>query len=835
MKPCTKFIIALWIFFLLSLVVHAQRGVTARGGAVSYNNSSVVNNIDSSTTINADIKYGLLDNDTIPQFTIGYLDYIYPGYTYAQKKTIRQANWESFQAACNWAKANNGRVLLPPAPIEFHINNGEKVEMGNYQTLSIKGAGKGLTRITVHPHSKTYAVDVFDLDAKGSNIVIEDLTFFTEKDKAEFYNCTLRPGGVSNQIQITSANVYSWSTSNMIGRTIYTTSSWNQTPAQTLTVTNYVPATKTITVSGTVNSTGDDDAGSLMMYFHEEVHADTIATYGRFVRNSNNSFNLISSIEASQPDVTAQKITFTNAHIEGFHLAAFTSGDETTIEATNCYFNNRDGSIYMYSNFTTNSYIILNNCVFDENACYIQAYISGDFTAGNLLGSAIYSHPNIQWRFNGCIFKNGNGGATRQYSSGGGKPTPNNAVSFVNNCQWYNNPEFDILVSETMPSYYTNCSFSGTVFLHNTSYMTNCEFKGTVGSYDSGTSMFITNSTFLSNGRISVNERNSRIELVGCMFTNPSGSDFTIEPYVDHFVMRNCTVKDNGAAGVAGYTFFAYGYSPNTIIDNCRFEDTNQYLWWRTNPYTELGSYTLSQFNPIKITNSYFAYGPFLGYYSNTNNIDIRDCDLSWVIGNAGVLGAQPNKKPYRRLLTGSTITISPKYNHYFISGAITKIAVPVGVAGTFYFTAVDTVTFTAYADPGNTGSNLNFTGTVLPGETISMYYDNLNVKSNGTTVVTGDAITYANGAHKCFSRTGEMTNGSKIEAGSVVLTCGAVTLTDNGDGTLTGTGGLGWIDYYRNNITVCFDLAPTVSTPIVVDYRYHNTIYQQGMWSKIE
>ena len=159
----------------------------------------------------------------------------------------------------------------------------------------------------------------------------------------------------------------------------------------------------------------------------------------------------------------------------------------------------------------------------------------------------------------------------------------------------------------------------------------------------------------------------------------------------------------------------------------------------------------------------------------------------------------------------------------------------PNGVSGTFYFTAVDTVTFTAFADPGNTGSNLNFTGTVLLGETMSMYYDNLNVKSNGTTIITGDVIVSADGISKCFNRTDELTNGSKIEAGSMVVTCGAVTLTDNGDGTLTGTGGSGWIDYYRNNIIVCYDIVPTVGTPVSCDYRHHNTVYQQGMWSKID
>lgn len=837
MKPCTKFIIALWVFFLLSLIIHAQRGVTARGGAVSYNNSSVVNNIDSSTTINADVRYGLLDNDTIPQFTIGYLDYIYPGYTYAQKKTIRQANWEAFQAACNWAKANNGRVLLPPAPIEFHINNGEKIEMSNYQTLAIKGAGKGITILNIHPHVKTYTIDVFDLDAKGSNIILDDMTIITEKDRAEYYTCTLRPGGATNQVQITSANVYSWSTVNMVGRTIYTATSTVQTPAQTLTVTNYDAGTKTITVSGTVTSSGDDDAGIIMMYFGEETPVDTIRTYGQYVRNNNNNFNLIYAIEASQPDVTEQNITFNNVSITGPHLITFTSGDNWTIECNNSYFNGLIGTHFMYSNFTTDSYLILNNSIFDENACSIVGYINGDFTAGNLLGSAIYSHPNIQWRFNGCIFKDGNGGATRQYSSGGGKPTPSNAVSFITNCQWINNQEYDVLSSETMPSYYTNCSFQNTVFAHNTIKFSNCLFNGsTIGSYDSNIDILVDACSFTNEGKVSINERNSRLTITNSSFETTSTTKYNIDAYVDYFTMRNCVAKDNGATGIAGYTFFSYSYGPNVTIDNCRFEDTNQYLWWRTNPYTSVSNeYVASQFNPMKITNSYFAYTPFNAYYSNMNNIDMRDNDLTSISANGGVIGAQPNKKPYRKLLSGATINVSPKYNHYFISGAITKIVVPNGVSGTFYFTAVDTVTFTAFADPGNTGSNLNFTGTVLPRETMSMYYDNLNVKSNGTTIITGDVIVSADGISKCFNRTDELTNGSKIEAGSMVVTCGAVTLTDNGDGTLTGTGGSGWIDYYRNNIIVCYDIVPTVGTPVSCDYRHHNTVYQQGMWSKID
>lgn len=62
----------------------------------------------------------------------------------------------------------------------------------------------------------------------------------------------------------------------------------------------------------------------------------------------------------------------------------------------------------------------------------------------------------------------------------------------------------------------------------------------------------------------------------------------------------------------------------------------------------------------------------------------------------------------------------------------------------------------------------------------------------------------------------------------------GGITLTDTGNGILSGAGGTGWVDYFRNMIVLCFDVAPVAGTTIEADYRYHTGVHQIGMWYKI-
>jgi len=149
-----KILIVLWVAVLLSIVLEcdAQRGI-------SYQSGRITNNYNQNTVVNNDIT---MTGDTMPDLTTGYLETLFPGYTYNQIKTLRLANWEAFQATCNYAKANGFRVVLPSTAIEFHMQPNEFVDLSDYETLVIKGGGKHITKLFFYPNVKLYSVKVFD-------------------------------------------------------------------------------------------------------------------------------------------------------------------------------------------------------------------------------------------------------------------------------------------------------------------------------------------------------------------------------------------------------------------------------------------------------------------------------------------------------------------------------------------------------------------------------------------------------------------------------------------------------------------------------------------------
>ena len=302
--------------------------------------------------------------------------------------------------------------------------------------------------------------------------------------------------------------------------------------------------------------------------------------------------------------------------------------------------------------------------------------------------------------------------------------------------------------------------------------------------------------------------------------------------------MRNCTILNNGTTQAAGTSIFGSVHPPRMIIENCDFQDVNAFVLYRNFP--DITNYDLNRFEPIVFRNCKFAYSIIEGNQVTMThpNVLFENCQInSNIINQFSVCNVKPQQRVYKTVLSGSTININANYNHYFISGVIDKILPTSGIDGTFIFTATDTVTFTSYVNPGNTGSNMNFNATILPGESITMYYNGTQVKSASTVVVTNDFIETAGGSATCFDNWGALTSSptNPIEEYSMVVTAGAITLTDSGNGILTGSGGRGWVDYFRNSIVLCFDIAPTVGTTIEADYRYHSTIHQTGMWSKID
>lgn len=71
-------------------------------------------------------------------------------------------------------------------------------------------------------------------------------------------------------------------------------------------------------------------------------------------------------------------------------------------------------------------------------------------------------------------------------------------------------------------------------------------------------------------------------------------------------------------------------------------------------------------------------------------------------------------------------------------------------------------------------------------------------------------------GSEKEFA--GTLSN-APAQPGSIIVTVGSVTLTDDGYGNVSGTGGVGTVNYKTGKITVNFDSAPANGAKINVTY----------------
>lgn len=827
MSSDTKILITLWIAFLLSFFVdaNAQRGI-ASGRGLTINNN---------TTNETVTRIGLLEGDTIPGFIYGYLSTVYPDSNYSFLKTVRQANWEAFQAAVIWQKAAGGRRVIIPNIVEMHVNDGETITVSSGQTAVIEGMGQDVSKLIFYPIVKSYNVNIFNLDAAGSNLTVRNIYMQSTPQRHETYNVTIRPAGVTNQIRIDDAAVSAYLTANFVGKVINVAKDNITTPTPTFTVSGYNPATKTITVSSTITGISDDDTGYIAIAFQEDTDLDTIETYGDFWLENDMQWYIGYSVQGT--NTTYARYLFENFKTVGFDLTVFRSGGSVTFEGINSSFTGHHGSIFFYSNNETDSRIILNNCKLENNSFYVHAYIDGAYTAGNYFGSAVYSHPNTQWLWSYVDIKDNNAAATRQYSSGGNKPTPGWASSILTGCRWINNVEYSIQTSQDMPVYFTNCYFEGNCYFNSDVIISNSKFKDViVATYSTGTNLKIVDSQLTGTW---FNIAGSRVEIENCQIQTIQNQVEALNiSNTEYVIIKNTRFTNNPESRVVGNSVFGFSFPRKLICENVWFEDVDTPLFWRYSAADPSNSYNKSAFLPAKFTKCYFVYNSIIGssqfvYY---NNAIFDECTFGDGTENKGRWVVKPRDDFNPTTLSGATISVSPSFNRYFVSGSITKINSPsVGMSGPYFFTASSTTIFSAYNSSTNTGSNINFTDTIQAGETISMMWNPLDIKSASTSTATSENIgSTANGVLKKDVWNEIDFGSSTLVPGSITITAGGITFTDDGRGNLTATGGSGWIGYDTNMLTLYFDANPGV-TNILITYNYYNTIHQAGMWSKID
>ena len=88
------------------------------------------------------------------------------------------------------------------------------------------------------------------------------------------------------------------------------------------------------------------------------------------------------------------------------------------------------------------------------------------------------------------------------------------------------------------------------------------------------------------------------------------------------------------------------------------------------------------------------------------------------------------------------------------------------------------------------------------------------------TTAITNESVGTGNGTTTTFAHTAA---NLYVIPGTVTVTAGAVTGTDDTNGNITGTGVGGTIDYVTGAVNLTFTTAPANAVAITMNYQYTN------------
>lgn len=538
MKPCTKFVIALWIFFLLSLVVHAQRAVqtnkiqTGGGGEISraeltdsvstrttykdvndslnlvrqqYQDS--LNNrvieqrfLDSLNAVRGDIPIVSETNPFLQQtgFVWGNLDDNL-SYTEAQKKTIRRQNYLYFKQIIEAAKLTNTCLDFPGNTLQLHLLPNDKIEISDKQIVCLIGVDKK-SKINFYPKVPIRGNPAYVFEMKdGGSVNISNIHFLGSNNfaRAECYNGKLRIAGDNTKIEIVDTvqirNGF-WNNALVNAKIGIKHTSSNNT-ARTYTIASYDSISRTITLSGAgidfAVDTNFADAGTLLA-FHwntDEIHPDTASRYSRFFRveETNSYHNFIYGTIGELNFSKQAYLKLNNCRIELFSHSIYVSGGWLDYHFDDSYFQGDVIAITKYvgsSGYGNPSTIHMNRCelAYSGKELVANAVQPYDAQNGNLrFGSGAYNHPNTRVVVKDCYIHDNLTGAFRQFSDGPEKPSPEWYTSYFINCTFKDNAEYHLLASNTHKTVIQNCTFdNGNVHL---AYSTDMDNTSLLNSY----------------------------------------------------------------------------------------------------------------------------------------------------------------------------------------------------------------------------------------------------------------------------------------------------------------------------------------------------------------
>lgn len=880
--------------FTTNTVVVTKGFYTANdGGAATYiildTPSYTVDSIIVVSTANNKYAHLVVENNQIDIRQLGVVSgsmtTLYPSYTEQQKNTVRDANWRYFKKGYAYARTRCFELVVNTPITEVFISDGNGINVANGDKLYFKGTGKDNCQFKVYPAGVGYVENVFEVSS-GESVVfdIRDINLVNFGATIETYSGIINYGGDTTKVLLTETpRAAFYSKINAGGVKVDVSRELGQL-CKRYTATSYDSTTKVLTL-GAIDLSGRqpsnwvwtaNDSGYIGVKWDIHDSESDVTQYGEFWNGSSKGFTLISDIHTSLPagNLDTCKYSFTNVDVSKFVNIISNSWGNLFMNFDNCNLSAVGVAIGRFTgvNNMFDGVLSMKNCKLHQTGS-LNYGITTEETSGGFpnvyYGSGTYLHPNVSVEYIDCVFENNIAVATRNFSSTGNASQflyPEGAKVYAQNSVWRNNlDQYHYLGSSVLPVVFDNCYFDGSnqVQIQRNATFNNCILDGTpVTSYGYddddldgfGFSVKFNGCTLNGHTTSAINPTAS-VEYNNCQITPSS----TTIPFGGGSIKLNNSVLKKNTVNSYGQLFNdGIPYKGIEII-NTKFDTTQAVRFFDRIQ----GSYTGSK---LRIVNSEFVnqgIAPSSTASSNPNNFDynveivnskiagglyagisIANIGVNQGVDIAAKTAATTSFSGIftstRWNTSASTLTLNSSNNHFRVNkGAITRIALgsPVNnslYAGEIYLTAIDTLTFTAYDSISNPNSNVDWTGTVLPKQTVGFYLDPTASLYVGTTT-DSLLIGTANGTATLFTKFVD-TAIPWFLAGSASITVGATTYTDNGKGRLVDNNGkvVGHLSYFGNTYSINFPVAPIATTQIWLRYQKFNTFHYQGLFRKI-
>lgn len=401
----------------------------------------------------------------------GELEVLHPDATFEDLEEMRTSNWETFKSYCDFGKVGGDEVYLPAGRIELFKPQDDEITISSNEVLTVSGRGRDLTELVVYPFTPLSTNYVFNPQPGGSINLRNSKFSQSARKKYESYQCVLKKDSNLKKVELLGdvrpefwdnlsvgkVAFYSWElATNGADNTI---ASWDE-PTQTIFFTN--------NISGSVSNNMSGEYVWFGTYFEEQISIDDYETYGNFWASQNDGTVLIYYISGSTTGEELQ-VNLQNVVTENFdrHIV-LSAPDKVTVNLSDVRTSYSQIGMNLFTQNENARSSVSGNNIEVDNCGYLIVGGRNTSTAGNILGSGWYLHPNVVVNVSQLNPHDNLAGAIRQYSSTGPKPVNPEDVSTFTDVTFSNNTEYDILLSNSMPTIINGITTGDIIVGHNT-------------------------------------------------------------------------------------------------------------------------------------------------------------------------------------------------------------------------------------------------------------------------------------------------------------------------------------------------------------------------------